>query len=218
MKNNPHTTSDHLLRYRFRFLLITSTLVIIALAWPTPPTWARWGSLCLLVLAAINTLRHRHLLQRLALGTGFVSLALLGADGVVHLPQALNDGLTLIVFYGLLAATLFHSVTSERPVTPELLYGLCALYLQIALAFAYGYQVVNGLIPGAFGLPDGSDALGLDTFIYYSLATLTTVGYGDIHALAPAARLLASAEAVTGVMFIAVSVARMLALMRDGDD
>lgn len=218
MKNNPHASSDYLLRYRFRFLLITSTLVVIALAWPMPPTWMRWGSLSLLILAAVNTLRHRHLLQRLALGTGFVSLGLLGANDFVHLPQTLNDGLTLIAFYGLLAATLFHRVTSERPVTPELLYGLCALYLQIALAFAYAYQVVHGLIPEAFGMPDGSQALGLDTFIYYSLATLTTVGYGDIHALAPAARLLASAEAVTGVMFIAVSVARMLALIRDGDD
>ena len=45
--------------------------------------------------------------------------------------------------------------------------------------------------------------------------TAATVGYGDIHALAPAARLLAGAEAVAGVMFIAIAVARSLMLMSD---
>jgi hypothetical protein len=47
---------------------------------------------------------------------------------------------------------------------------------------------------------------------------LTTVGYGDIHAIAPAARLLAVAEAVMGVMFIALLVARSLALMHAEED
>ena len=207
--------NDILLRYRFRLLLVASVLLTLVMGWPAPPLWLEWGCLLGLVLAGINTLRHKRLFQQLALWVGGINLLLLGLDQLIVLPQALSDGLGLIVFYLLLCATLFHRVTGERPVTKELLYGLCALYLQLGLAFAFAYQVVSGLVPGAF---NSVDKLLLDDFVYYSLATLTTVGYGDIHAIAPAARLLAGAEAVMGVMFIALLVARSLALMHEEED
>jgi voltage-gated potassium channel Kch len=121
----------------------------------------------------------------------------------------------LILFYLLLCGTLFRRVSSERPVTRELLFGLCALYLQIALAFAQAYHLLNGLLPGAFIASNIDTSLQQDDFMYYSLVTLTTVGYGDIHAIAPLARLLAGMEAVVGVMFIALAVARTLALLQD---
>ena len=204
--------NEILLRYRFRLLLVASGLLTLVMGWPAPPLWLEWGCLLGLVLAGINTLRHKRLFQQLALLIGGINLLLLGLDQLIELPQALSDGLGLIAFYLLLCATLFHRVTGERPVTKELLYGLCALYLQLGLAFAFAYQVVSGLVPGAFNSPD---KLLLDDFVYYSLATLTTVGYGDIHAIAPAARLRAVAEAVMGVMFIALLVARSLALMHE---
>jgi hypothetical protein len=207
--------NDILLRYRFRLLLVASVLLTLVMGWPAPPLWLEWGCLLGLVLAGINTLRHKRLFQQLALWIGGVNLLLLGLDQLIVLPQALSDGLGLIAFYLLLCATLFHRVTGERPVTKELLYGLCALYLQLGMAFAFAFQVVSGLVPGAF---NSVDKLLLDDFVYYSLATLTTVGYGDIHAIAPAARLLAGAEAVMGVMFIALLVARSLALMHEEDE
>lgn len=205
--------NESLLHYRFRLLLLASILLTLVLGWPQPPVWLEWGCLLLLVLAAINTLRHKRLFQQLALLLGLFNLALLAVDELVNLPGALSDGLSMVAFYLLLSAALFRRVSGERPVTRELLYGLCALYVQIALAFASSYQVVNGLLPGAFRGTD--ELLGLDDFVYYSLATLTTVGYGDIHAIAPPARLLAGAEAVVGVLFIALAVARSLALMQD---
>ncbi|MBV2134087.1 potassium channel family protein [Pseudomonas sp. MAP12] len=207
--------NEILLRYRFRLLLVASVLLTLVMGWPAPPLWLEWGCLLGLVLAGINTLRHKRLFQQLALLIGMGNLLLLSLDQLIVLPQALSDGLGLIAFYLLLCATLFHRVTGERPVTKELLYGLCALYLQLGLAFAFAYQVVSGLVPGAF---NSVDKLLLDDFVYYSLATLTTVGYGDIHAIAPAARLLAGAEAVMGVMFIALLVARSLALMHEEED
>lgn len=205
--------NEILLRYRFRLLLVGSVLLCAVLGWPEPPLWLEWAALLGLVLAGINTLRHKRLLKQLALYIGLFNLVLLGLGQLVVLPRALSDGLGLIAFYLLLSATLFRRVTSERPVTRELLYGLCALYLQIALAFAFSFHVVGGLVPDAFSGPTGP--LRLDDFVYYSLATLTTVGYGDIHAIAPAARLLAGTEAVVGVMFIALAVARSLALIND---
>ncbi|WP_205587344.1 potassium channel family protein, partial [Pseudomonas aeruginosa] len=132
------------------------------------------------------------------------------------LPPGLLRGLSLILLYLTLFAALFRRVTQERPVTHELLYGLCALYLQMALAFALAYYMVEQMQPASFIASHG--ALGLDTFVYYSLVTLTTVGYGDIQAINPLARLLAGSEGVIGVLFIALAVARSLTLMSDSEE
>jgi voltage-gated potassium channel Kch len=47
--------------------------------------------------------------------------------------------------------------------------------------------------------------------LYLSLATLTTLGYGDIVPATPIARMVAALEAVAGVLYIAITVARLVA-------
>jgi hypothetical protein len=205
-----------LLHYRLRLLFFASVLLTCVMGWPKLGLWPEWTALLLLVLAGINTLRHKRLVMSILLLLGLTNLLLLALEKLVNLPAPLSDGLGLMVFYLAMVASLFHRVIHERPVTGELIYGLLALYLQLAMAFAMAYQVVNGFVPEAFWNARG--ALHLHDFVYYSLVTLTTVGYGDIHALAPAARLLAGAEAVAGVMFIAIAVARSLMLMNDSDE
>lgn len=206
---------NFLLLFRLRLLFAASVLIVMVMGWPNPPLWLQWTALLLVVVTAINTLRHKRLFLSLVLILGFTNLALLGIALVAELPTELTNGIALFVFYLAMVASLFHRVTHERPVTGELIYGLLAFYLLLALAFAMAYQMVNSLVVDAFWSNHG--ALQLDDFVYYSLVTLTTVGYGDIHALAPAARLLAGAEAVAGVMFIAIAVARSLMLMSDRD-
>ena len=49
------------------------------------------------------------------------------------------------------------------------------------------------------------------TFLYFSLVTLTTLGYGDIVPISPPARIFAAMEAATGVLYIAITVARLVA-------
>jgi hypothetical protein len=48
-------------------------------------------------------------------------------------------------------------------------------------------------------------------FLYFSLTSLTTLGYGDIVAIRPAARMIATLEAAAGVLYIAITVARLVA-------
>ena len=52
----------------------------------------------------------------------------------------------------------------------------------------------------------------LATMLYFSLTTLTTTGYGDIVPLDPFARGLANLEAVLGQFYLALTVARLVAL------
>ncbi|MGC3547143.1 hypothetical protein ACPTFK_30025, partial [Pseudomonas aeruginosa] len=78
-------------------------------------------------------------------------------------------GLSLILLYLSLFAAQFRLVTQERPVNHELLYGLCALNLQMALAFALAYYIVEQKQPASYIARHG--ALGLHTFVYYSLVS-----------------------------------------------
>ncbi len=204
-----------LLRYRFRLLFASSVLLTSVSGWPAPNLALKWTAFSLLVLSAMNTLRHKGVLLRIALALGIVNLSLFFLEKYIVMPGPLSDGFGLIAFYMLVGFSLFNRVIHQRPVTQELLYGLLALYLQLALAFAASFHVINSFVPNAFWSEHGP--LELHDFVYYSLVTLTTVGYGDIHALAPGARLLAGAEAFAGVMFIAVAVARTLTLMSDND-
>ena len=45
---------------------------------------------------------------------------------------------------------------------------------------------------------------------YFSFITLTTVGYGDIAPVAKVARMLAVMEAITGVLYMAVLISRLV--------
>ncbi|HHL1024421.1 TPA: potassium channel family protein [Pseudomonas aeruginosa] len=209
-----------LLRYRFRLLFFSTVLFTAILGLPSSTKPRVLGSLLLLVLAGMNTLRRRSPLVYLTAFFGLFSLTLYTtadfSSPYSSLPPGLLRELSLILLYLTLFAALFRRVTQERPVTHELLYGLCALYLQMALAFALAYYMVEQMQPASFIASHG--ALGLDTFVYYSLVTLTTVGYGDIQAINPLARLLAGSEGVIGVLFIALAVARSLTLMSDSEE
>lgn len=166
-----------LLRYRFRLLFFSTVLFTAILGLPSSTKPRVLGSLLLLVLAGMNTLRRRSPLVYLTAFFGLFSLALYTtadfSSPYSSLPPGLLRGLSLILLYLTLFAALFRRVTQERPVTHELLYGLCALYLQMALAFALAYYMVEQMQPASFIASHG--ALGLDTFVYYSLVTLTTV-------------------------------------------
>ena len=53
---------------------------------------------------------------------------------------------------------------------------------------------------------------GETTSLYFSFATLTTHGYGDIVPTSPISRMLASMEAITGQLYLAVLVARLVGM------
>lgn len=208
----PSILKRFLLRYRFRLLLGSIILLLGVLAFPAPPLALEMGSLLLMVLAALNTLRSRSRLFLLVSLAGIASLCMLFIPSQWDLRPLLHQGIPQMCFYLLLVVALFRRVTQERPVTDELLYGLCSLYLNFVLVFAFVYNLIENLWPNSFS---GTAPLHLDSFIYFSMITLTTIGYGDIAPVLPLARLLAGAEAIMGALFIALAVARGLSLMND---
>jgi hypothetical protein len=98
----------------------------------------------------------------------------------------------------------------HRHVTAETLAGAVAAYLVVALAFCYVFHAVDGYWDGGFfGDPD----VASHEFMYFSLVTITTLGYGDLAPAAPAGRLLAATEAVIGQVYLVTFVALLVGLM-----
>lgn len=91
--------------------------------------------------------------------------------------------------------------------------GICA-YLLLGLAWASAFQLAEHLHPGSFhfvSAPADIDQL-TSKLVYFSYATLTTVGFGDVTPLHPFARSLAIAEAMVGQLFPAILIGALVAM------
>ncbi len=123
--------------------------------------------------------------------------------------------LSLVAIIAFVSITLRY-VYKEGRVTSQRIQAAVAAYLLITLAFALGYMLISFLIPGAFGFAD--KAPNIDDprfgyiFHYFSISTITTLGYGDIVPVHPFARTLATVEALVGQLFPAILLARLVSL------
>lgn len=139
--------------------------------------------------------------------------------------QPLNviDVITLgvdFVFYVLMVAILAQHVFSPGKVTFDRLFGAASIYLLLGLLWGVVYVFLLWADPNAFAFntvpektfetmsPD--DTIGM--LIYFSYVTITTVGYGDLVPNTRFAGMLATLEALTGQLFIATLVARLVGL------
>jgi len=93
-------------------------------------------------------------------------------------------------------------------VTADIILGAACAFLLLGLAFAEGYALMEIAAPGSFKSAQGGEAIEE----YFSLVTMTTLGYGDIVPVRPVARSLAALHAFVGQFYIAVIVARIVAM------
>jgi voltage-gated potassium channel Kch len=104
-----------------------------------------------------------------------------------------------------------------RPTTAELnavIGALCGFVL-ILMVFMRLHTLLEAWDPGSYqanGLPLSarSDVMLVAIFQYFSTVTLTTVGFGDIVPVTPAARLATGLEAVVGQLYLAVVIATLV--------
>ncbi len=124
----------------------------------------------------------------------------------------LGWGIVLLVYviWHLLAFVLRAPV-----VDTEVLCASISAYLLLGLAWTCAYWMVGELNPGAFAFNVASAGTptikGFNGF-YFSFITLCTVGYGDITPVSNGAKMLAAMEAVTGLLYVAVLIARLVSI------
>lgn len=98
-------------------------------------------------------------------------------------------------------------------VTIHSMFGVLCLYLLIGLIFAVTYAVIQDISGTDFFTVEHA---GRDDFLYFSYATLTTVGYGDLIAATNLGRSLAISEALLGQIYLVTVVALIVANLRGG--
>jgi len=101
-------------------------------------------------------------------------------------------------------------VLRPGPISRRRIEGAIVVYLLLGFTWAQAYELVALWIPGAFA--GAVDTSGSTPWTYYSFVTLTTMGYGDIMPVHPLARALAVLEALTGQLYLAILLARLVSL------
>lgn len=99
-------------------------------------------------------------------------------------------------------------ILRHRRVELSTLLGAVSAYLLIAFTFTFAFLTVN--------TAQTEDFFGRDepttSYMYFSLTSIATLGYGDLVATTPLGRLLATSEAVIGQVFLVTLLAALVGL------
>ena len=164
-------------------------------------------------LSAVST-RRGVLLAALAL----LAPSLVGkwAGNLTDLPAWMEAASAACQGLFLLHITLWlcKDVFLSESVTRDRLRGSVCVYLLLGMIWASGYQILESLEPGSFVDSRRASSVSFEAggLIYFSYVTLSTVGYGDITPTVPSARFFAALEALTGQVYLAIMVARLMGL------
>jgi hypothetical protein len=117
------------------------------------------------------------------------------------------------LFYAFTTVAVFMEVMRVKRFTRDSILGIVCVYLLIGLTFGSLYDLLETLRPGSYSMnvdivADGQ--IGFRQLIFYSFMTLTTIGYGDITPVTTQAQSLSIIEGVTGVLYVAVLIARIV--------
>jgi hypothetical protein len=215
-------------RPRFRISYGALLLILVAILLLMPPmVEAGYGLLimstlfpALFVVGLFSVIEHRRVrLAALPLAVLVIVGDVLVLAFDVDLPLATRF---IDIFFMILVASaiLADVARSERVTSDTILGGICA-YLLIGMFFFMLYSSIELLTPGSFVGVEGrvTDAVGgarplgrYPELLYFSLVTMTTLGYGDITPAGSLPRVLAAAEAVIGQLFVAILIARLVGL------
>jgi hypothetical protein len=206
------TTDAGLPGGRYGLVLLALVVSYVITAFITGPAAAALAAVlyALTMLLALRTSGLRpaasHRL-RLALVLGTFMAA-----GLIAPRNKIADGLTSVWFALLLLTTIviiLRRVLSDSEVTIQTVLGALSTYMMIGLMFAAIYSAIGHFI--STPLFAHNNPVNANTLQYFSFTTLTTLGYGDFVAAGDAGRAIATLEALTGQIFLATFVARLVA-------
>ena len=121
-----------------------------------------------------------------------------------------------LLFFSFVVWQELRAVIRQRTVTAETISMSISVYLLMGIAWGVLYVVIYLRHPGAFSFPGSNASLTYEivfpTLVYFSLTTLSTIGFGDITPVVIQARYAAVAEGITGQFYMAILVARLVGI------
>jgi hypothetical protein len=226
--NRDNTTSVIGMVFQDRCLYLLLALLGLLLFYPAVERGPRAQTLLLLLnsatlvagVYAVSAIK-RHVMIAVAIAVPQMMLTLVarffGPHHAATWLLATSAIVLLIVFYIFTLIQVLTYVLRGTHITKDKIYGAVSVYLLVGLAWASAYALLVVFEPGSFSNNVAATSGGSSTppdLLFFSFVTLTTLGYGDITPVTARARSLALLEAVTGVLYLAVLVARLVSAYR----
>jgi voltage-gated potassium channel len=211
--------------WEHKYLLLLLALILLLLLHPllsaTSPQRLVYDVLLSLVfLSALGVLFSRRGRRLVAFLVGVPTLFGLWCGyvlpGLPRQPVAIGFHASAALFLAIVVAAIAREIGGEEKVSRDAVLGAFCGYLLLGVMFGHVYCILEYSTPGSFEgrglvphlLPPGGRLHYMLT--YFSLITLTTLGYGDIVPATDAARGLSAVEAITGQFYIAVLIAELI--------
>ena len=172
-----------------------------------------WGAVLLAAVYAASGNRRFTLFLGFFAALGFGGrIAALFAPGGIHDPVEAGTAVFAAAFLATIIFVIVRGIFRAPQISADTVMAALCIYLLVGFMWANFYALVELVEPGSFNFPDYVDQSAPDAapeyrFGYYSFVTLTTLGYGDITPISFRARTLSWMEAVTGVIFMATTIA-----------
>ena len=218
---------------RHRFDILLGTLVLLILS--APAVQAITGgshthlasiavtvSLATMLLSAVFALSQSRQAVMIGLALAVPAIVLrvlnllLNRDGIL-----IGEHLLEVSFLAYVIVVLLKHLFRADRVSSDTICASLAAYLLLGVLWAMVYPVLDVLQPGSFAFSFAEEGQNpLMRFsdeksvypLYFSVVTMTTLGYGDIVPVSPAARMLAVVQALMGQLYLVVLVARLVGL------
>jgi hypothetical protein len=113
------------------------------------------------------------------------------------------------------AVTVLAAVMLESKVGFRTILGAISVFVMLSLIFAFLYVAIDRIQSGAFFA--GNPKLGTGDYVFFSLTTLTTTGYGNLVPAAQPGKMFAGIEMLTGQIFVVTLIAGLVSLWRPGE-
>lgn len=202
-------------KHRFIYLLVF-LLIMIAIA-PLDEVLGRFGILTdlatsVVLILAIYSVSQKRLHTVIGVLLAVPMIVALWSDLVGEYSWLQITGhFCGIAFFAFLIVIILKFVLSQNEITRDLIAAAAIVYLSLAAMWAFAYTVIEIMHPGSFAIP-GQSAGSTVNSLYYSLVTITTLGYGDITPVTSVAKVCSTLEAVIGQLYLVITVAWLVGM------
>jgi hypothetical protein len=217
------TNAGRLLRGRFTGLtIVLLTLTLIATLLPVGEMREILVDLAFSILLVFAV---RSVSRPMRLATVIFAVPVFVGLWTLHYPASHIHRSTVFMlttaFLAYLTFVILIDVLRDEAVTADTIVGAVCVYVLLGMGWGSAYALVEMLSPGSFVVSPALAAAAAwsvptkpvaPLLQYYSLTTLATLGLGDITPLSSPARVLTAVEGLTGQLYLAVLIARLVGI------
>jgi len=213
-----HSVFQAVIHGRFSLLLFFTTFLFLVLPLIPVDRMALnkgidlFGLVILLSCLRAITQNHRFLIFMVIFSV--VNVAIGGSSLFFTLSSSFQVTVLVarLIFFCLVFVSIMKYVVDKTPITSDKLAGALSAYMLIGIIWSFIYALFFIQNPNNFIFSNPLVSETHSWTVYFSFTTLTTLGYGDVIPAQPAVQNYSVMEAVFGQIFLAVVIARLVAL------